>query len=80
MPYKDREPHTDDVVLIIEIAKSSPRYGRSTKLAVVDCVEESIDVYRAFSAAGYRHVSRVEATVALQVSPTSIPTIAEIFA
>src|SRR5262249_34195079 len=32
VPYKEREPHADDVVLLIEVADTSLQYDRSTKL------------------------------------------------
>ncbi len=92
-PYKEREPYTEDVLLLIEVAESSLRYDRSTKLRlyaetgipeywVVDCVAESIDLYRTPSADGYRDVSRVAgaATVTLQAFPDLGLTTAEIFA
>src|SRR5204863_3420575 len=56
-PYKDREAHTEDAFLLIEVAESSLAYDRSTKLRlyaaagipeywIVDCGAESVEVYR----------------------------------
>jgi len=93
VPYKDRQAHAEDVVLVIEVAESSLYYDRSTKLRlyaaagiaeywVVDCAAESIDVYRTPEAGGYRDVRRVTgvATIALQAFPDVSLTIGEIFA
>ena len=70
VPYKDREAFAEDVLLLIEVADTSLRYDRSTKLRLyaaagvpeywlVDCTTESIEVFRTPHAEGYRHVSRV---------------------
>ena len=94
VPYKDREAHADDVLLLIEVAESSLAYDRSTKLRlyaaagipeywIVDCLSESIEVYRTPHADGYRDVTRVAgagATVALRVFPDVALALAEIFA
>jgi len=94
VPYKEREAYADDVLLLIEVAQSSLAYDRSTKLRlygaagipeywVVDCVAESIEVYRTPHADGYRDVTRIAgptATVALQAFPDVALALAEIFA
>lgn len=93
VPYKEREAHAEDVLLIIEVAESSLGYDRSTKLRlyaeagipeywVVDCAAESIEVYRTPHAGGYRELSLVTggATVSLQAFPDVALTLAEIFA
>lgn len=92
-PYKEREAHADDALLLIEVAESSLAYDRSTKLRlyaaagipeywVVDCAAESIEVHRTPAADGYRDVSRVAgvARVTLQAFPDVALTLAEIFA
>ena len=93
-PYKEREAHTEDALLVIEMAETSLAYDRSTKLRlyaaagipeywIVDCVAESIEVYRTPHAEGYRDVKRV-AGAAATVAPLAFPDIAlalsEIFA
>jgi Uma2 family endonuclease len=93
VPYKEREAYADDVALLIEVADSSLRYDRSTKLAlyaevripeywVVDCNAESIEIHRTPDGDRYRDVSRVQgvATVTLQAFPDVALTLAEIFA
>ena len=93
VPYKEREAHADDALLLIEVAESSLADDRSTKLRlyaaagipeywVVDCVAESIEVHRMPDAEGYRDVRRVVgvATVALQAFPDVALTLAEISA
>ena len=93
VPYKEREAHADDVLLLIEVADSSLAYDRYTKLRlyaesgipeywVVDCTAETIEVYRTPSADGYPDVSRVAgaATVTLSAFPDVALTTAEIFA
>ena len=94
VPYKDREAHADDALLLIEVAQTSLAYDRSTKLRlygaagileywVVDCVAESIEVHRTRHADGYRDVSRVAgptATVAPQAFPDVVLALPEIFA
>jgi hypothetical protein len=94
VPYKDREAHADDVLLLIEMAESSQAYDRSTKLRlyavagipeywIVDCVGESIEVYRTPQADGYRDVTRVNdpaARVAPQMFPDVTLALSEIFA
>ena len=93
VPYKEREAHADDALLLIEVAESSLAYDRTTKLRlyaeagireywVVDCAAEAIEVNRTPVAEGYRDVSRVAsaATFTLQAFPDVELTAAEIFA
>ena len=94
VPYKDREAHADDTLLLIEVAETSLAYDRSTKLRlyaaagipeywVVDCVAESIEIHRTPYADGYRDVTRVAgpaATVAPQAFPDVALALSEIFA
>ena len=93
-PYKDREAFGEDTLLLIEVAETSLRYDRSTKLRlyaeagipeywIVDCPAESVEIYRAPEAHGYRDVLRVadaEMTVSPQEFPDVTLTLAEIFA
>jgi Uma2 family endonuclease len=93
-PYKEREAHAEDALLLIEVAESSLAYDRSTKVRlyatagipeywVVDCVAETVDVYRTPDADGYRDVTRAvgpTAAVTLQGFPDVVLTLAEIFA
>jgi len=93
VPYKELEPHGNDVLLIIEVAETSLSYDRSTKLRlyvetgiaeywVVDCAAESVEVHRTPDASGYRDVSCFTGTAS--ISPLAFPdvrvTLAEIFA
>ena len=94
VPYKDREAHAEDTLLIIEVAQTSLAYDRSIKLRlyagagipeywVVDCAAESVEVYRVPHADGYNDVARVAdptAAVALQAFPDVSLPLAEIFA
>ena len=93
VPYKEREAHAEDVLLLIEVAESSLAYDRSTKLRlyaeggipeywVVDCAAESVEVHRTPEAGGYRDVSRVTgaATVAPQAFSDVTLSLTEIFA
>ena len=93
VPYKEREPHADDVVLLIEVADTSLRYDRSTKVRLyagagvpeywlVDCTAESVEVFRTPGAEGYRDVGRVagEGSLTVEAFPDVVLTIAEIFA
>jgi Uma2 family endonuclease len=70
VPYKEAHGTPEDVLLLIEVAETSMRYDRTTKLRlyaeagvpeywIVDCIAESIEVYRSPGAEGYRDVSRV---------------------
>ena len=80
--YKDRDAWAEDALLVIEVADSSLRYDRTTKLRiyaeagipeywVVDCTAETVEVHRGPTADGYRDVSLVAgaATVTLQAFP-----------
>ena len=93
VPYKESEPATDDVLLLIEVADNSLAYDRSTKLQlyaqagiaeywVVDCTAEVVEVYRGPGPDGYREVIRLRGVAAL--GPLAFPhvelTPAEIFA
>jgi Uma2 family endonuclease len=93
VPYKEREAHAEDVLMLIEVADSSLAYDRSTKLRlyaeagipeywVVDCAAETVEVYRSPGPEGYRDVSRVAgtATVRLHAFPDVELTTTEIFA
>ena len=94
MPYKEREAFAEDTVLLIEVAETSLRYDRSTKLRlyaesgipeywIVDCAAESVEIHRTPQADGYRDVLRVAdagATVSPQAFPDLTLTLAEIFA
>ena len=93
VPYKERQAHAEDVLLLIEVADSSLAYDRSIKLAlyaeagiaeywIVNCPAESIEVYRRPEGSHYLDVQRVEgaATITLQAFPDVALTLAEIFA
>jgi Uma2 family endonuclease len=90
--YMEAEPVREDVLLLIEVAETSLRYDRSTKLLlyaetaipeywVVDCAAKTVEVHREPAADGYRHVARVDLEGA--VSSTAFPdvrlTLREIF-
>jgi len=90
--HRMAEVATEDVLLLIEVAESSLPYDRSTKRRLyaaagipeywlVDCAAESVEVFRAPNADGYREVSRVAgvATLNLQAVPDVSVTLAEIF-
>lgn len=92
-PYKQRGARAEDTLLLIEVADSSLKYDRSTKLRlyaetgiseywVVNCVDETVEVHRTPTAAGYRDVSRVSGTgtVTIQVFADVTLTLSEIFA
>jgi Uma2 family endonuclease len=92
VPYKEREAHTEDVLLLIEVADSSLAYDRSTKLRlyaeasipeywVVDCNAETVEVYRDPGADGYvtMHRGAGRAVLALQAFPDVELTTADIF-
>ena len=81
VPYNDADATAEDVPLLIEVAGSSIRYDRTTKLRlyaeagvpeywVVDCIAESVEVYRSPDARGYGQVAVV--TGAASVSPEAV--------
>ena len=93
VPYKEAHGTPEDVLLLIEVAETSIRYDRATKLRlyaeagvpeywIVDCAAESIEVYRAPGRDGYREASRVSG--ATSISPQALGdvglSLAEIFA
>jgi len=93
LPYKEREAYAEDTLLVIEVADSSLAYDRSTKLAlyaeagvpeywVVNCISESIEIYRRPERDRYLDVRRVEGTetISLQAFPDVTLSLAEIFA
>lgn len=93
VPYKEREAHAADVLLVIEVADSSLAYDRSTQLRlyaeagipeywVVDCDAETVEVYRDPDPDGYRGARRVEgrAPLVLQTFPDVELSAADIFA
>jgi Uma2 family endonuclease len=93
VPYKEREAHAEDVLLLIEVADTSLAYDRSTKLHlyaeagipeywVVDSAAEVVEVHRTPGPEGYRDVSRVAgaATLTLLAFPDVALTTTEIFA
>ena len=76
VPYKEREAHADDVLLLIEVAESSLAYDRSTKLRlyaeagipeywVVDCGAETVEMHRGPDPDGYREVRLVTGAATL---------------
>ena len=92
-PYKGAEPAREDVLLLIEVAETSLRYDRSTKLRlyaetgipeywVVDCAAEAVEVHRDAAADGYRHVAGVDlnGTVSLTAFPDVSLAVRDIFA
>jgi Uma2 family endonuclease len=93
LPYKEREAHSEDVLLLIEVADRSLAYDRSTKRRlytearipeywVVDCEAEAVEVHRDPGPEAYRDVRRLTgpATLALLAFPDLTVTTAEIFA
>jgi Uma2 family endonuclease len=93
VPYKEREAFAEDVLLLIEVADTSLRYDRSTKLRLyaeagvleywlVDCHAESIEVFRTPGPDGYREVSQIrgDAAVTVQAFPDVVLRTVEIFA
>lgn len=82
VPYKEAHGTPQDVLLLIEVAETSIRYDRTTKLRlyaeagvpeywIVDCVAESVEVFRSPGPEGYREVSRVSGDV--NVGPLALP-------
>ena len=93
VPYKEREAHAEDALLVIEVAESSLAYDRSTKQRlyaeagiseywVVDCAAEAVEVHRDPGPEGYREVRRLtgpERLTLLAFADVQVTT-AEIFA
>jgi Uma2 family endonuclease len=94
IPYKEREAFAEDTLMLIEVAETSLRYDRSTKLRlyaeagipeywIVDCAAEAVEIYRSPLAAGYQDVVRVTdagATLSPQAFPDVTLTLSQIFA
>jgi len=94
VPYKERGPFGEDVLLLIEVAVTSLRYDRTTKLKlyaetgipeywIVDATAEVIEVHRGPERDTYRDVTRVAdpmSPLAPQAFPDVVLTLAEIFA
>jgi Uma2 family endonuclease len=93
VPYKVREAFGEDTLLVIEVADTSLRYDRFTKLQlyaefgipeywVIDCNAESIEIHRSPEGDRYREVTLVsgDATVTPQAFPDVALTLTEIFA
>jgi Uma2 family endonuclease len=93
VPYKEAAPEAPEVLLLIEVAETSIRCDRTTKLRlyaeagvaeywVVDAASESVHLYRAPGPRGYRDARRVTGTAT--VRPLAFPDLAlglgEIFA
>ena len=91
--YKEREACAEDVLLLIEVADTSLRYDRSTKLRLyaeagvleywlVDCNAETIEVFRAPGPNGYRDVSLIsgDSAINVQAFPDVVLRTGEIFA
>jgi len=82
VPYKAAPPTEGDVVLLIEVAETSLRYDRTTKLRlyaemgmaeywVVDCEAETIQTHRDPTGDGYRAASMIDRDA--EVSPVAFP-------
>ena len=94
VPYKEREAFSEDTLLLIEVAETSLRYDRSTKLRlyaeaaipeywIVDCAAEAVEIHRSPHAEGYADVLRVtdaNATVSPQAFSDVTLTLVQIFA
>ena len=91
--YRARDAYAEDVLLLIEVADTSLTYDRTTKLHlyaqagipeywIVDCTNETIEVYRNPGPHGYRDATRAAgaATLSLQAFPDVELRLAEIFA
>ena len=91
--YKDAVPVTTDVLLLIEVAETSLRYDRTTKLRlyaevgvpeywVIDAAAERIEVHRGPTARGYREAQALEgaSAVSVQAFPEVTLPLADIFA
>ena len=82
VPYKEREAHAEDVLLVIEVAETSLAYDRSTKRRlyaeagipeywVVDCAAETVEMHRGTGPDGYREVRLVSGVATLR--PQAFP-------
>ena len=93
VPYSERFPAAEDVLLLIEVSESSLAYDRSTKLRlyvahgipeywVIDCIARSVEIHRTPATDGYRDVRRIDgaASVSLQAFPDVVLPLVEIFA
>jgi Uma2 family endonuclease len=85
IPYKEVEASAADVLLLIEVADTSLRYDRRTKLRlyaeagvpeywIVDCAAEAVDVFRAPEADAYGEETRV--TGSGTIHPAAFPDVA----
>ncbi len=83
--YRERHPQPADVLLIVEIAATSLRFDRETKLPlyakhgvpevwILDLDAKQLEIYREPSAAGYRR--RLERRDIESIAPTALPTVA----
>lgn len=92
-PYKEAHGSPEDVLLLIEVAETSIRYDRATKLRlyaeagvpeywIVDCAAETVEVYRSPGPDGYREVFRVSgaANVSPQAFGDVVLSVPEVFA
>jgi Uma2 family endonuclease len=94
VPYKERGPFGEDVLLLVEVAVTSLRFDRTTKLQlyaeagipeywIIDCQAEAVEIHRGPEGGTYRDVVRLTSANAT-VSPAAFPdltlTLAEIFA
>lgn len=84
-PYKEAEPATPDVLLLIEVGDTSLTYDRGTKLRlyaesgipeywVVDASAEAVEIHRGPGPGGYAETRRLTGSAA--VSPQAFPDIA----
>ena len=93
VPYKESEPATEDVLLLIEVGDTSLTYDRGTKLRlyaesgipeywVVDAAAEAIEIHRGPGPGGYGETRRLtgDAIVSPQAFPDMALPLAEIFA
>ena len=81
VPYKETHGAPEDVLLLIEVAETSIRYDRTTKLRlyaeagvpeywIVDGTSESVEVYRSPSVNGYDEIAVITGTAS--VSPQAV--------
>jgi Uma2 family endonuclease len=92
-PYKESEPATEDVLLLIEVGDTSLTYDRGTKLRlyaeagipeywVVDASAEVVEIHRGPAPGGYGETRRLTggATVSPQAFADMTLPLTEIFA